>query len=137
MFRLVILVFLLPQGLFAYGHECLFNETDTTQKDGQCVWKEECLSESKDSCNDHRYVCCPWWYIERRTISCGDSSMGDDIRNATPVLPIRQYRWLGSLEYENATDSLGICAGSVISELYVITAAHCLVGDILQKFGQV
>lgn len=57
---------------------------------------------------------------------------GSNIR----ILP-NEYTWVTSLEYNNDKNSRGICAGSVISSLYVISAAQCMVGRVVELYGEV
>lgn len=51
---------------------------------------------------------------------------------------ISQYPWTALLEYrKNGTTSGYHCGGSLISEGYILTAAHCLIGDHRSNFGEV
>lgn len=45
-----------------------------------------------------------------------------------------EYSWLASLQYGN-NGSYGVCGGSVINSWYVLTAAHCVSGEYVAKYG--
>ncbi|KAH8409865.1 hypothetical protein KR222_011269, partial [Zaprionus bogoriensis] len=60
----------------------------------------------------------------------------DQIAGGNTVQP-DEYSWVASLEYNNNLTSFGICAGSVINSLYVLTAAHCVTGQVSERYGNV
>lgn len=69
--------------------------------------------------------------VESVTLGCG----------YTPKIPSAgygchndEYPWMVSLEYKN-NDSLGVCSGSVISPWYVLTAVHCVTGELPDRLG--
>lgn len=142
MCRLIIIVLLLLQVLSAFGTRCVIDRSTSTF--GTCVKKEDCLTENISSCGSSGLYCCPTNSIEtsirhkRSSNNCGYtplygiSAIVYDFR-----IPPDEYSWITSLEYNNDTNSRGICAGSVISSLYVITAARCLVGNVVQLHGEV
>lgn len=45
-----------------------------------------------------------------------------------------EFSWVASLQYGHKS-TYGICAGSVINSLYVLTAAHCVAGKRVEKLG--
>lgn len=45
-----------------------------------------------------------------------------------------EYSWLASLRYGDGKE-FGICAGSVIHKLFVLTAAHCVEGNLPDQHG--
>lgn len=69
----------------------------------------------------------------RRLDNCGWTPMlaTTQIINGHIAQP-QEFSWMASLEYRD----LGYgCAGSVISSLYVLTAAHCVTGEEVNKYG--
>lgn len=69
----------------------------------------------------------------RRLDNCGWTPMPatTQIINGHIVQP-QEFSWMASLEYRD----LGYgCGGSVISSLYVLTAAHCVTGEEVNKYG--
>lgn len=66
---------------------------------------------------------------------CGGTPMfpKGQILNGFTVQP-EEFSWLASLQYGQG-DTFGVCGGSVINSLYVLTAAHCVTGETVQKYG--
>uniref|UniRef100_A0A1I8PAU9 Peptidase S1 domain-containing protein n=1 Tax=Stomoxys calcitrans TaxID=35570 RepID=A0A1I8PAU9_STOCA len=47
------------------------------------------------------------------------------------------FTWLANLEYKTDDGDLEVaCAGNIINKRYILTAAHCVTGEILIKKGQ-
>ncbi|KAL7728084.1 hypothetical protein ACLKA6_002231 [Drosophila palustris] len=46
-----------------------------------------------------------------------------------------EFSWLASLEYALREGISGICGGTVINSLYVLTAAHCVIGRRVEEVG--
>lgn len=49
------------------------------------------------------------------------------IVNGTVVLDAARYPWIVALAYKQGNDLIQYCAGSVVSEHWIVTAAHCQV----------
>ncbi|XP_019541656.3 CLIP domain-containing serine protease B8 [Aedes albopictus] len=65
-------------------------------------------------------------------IPCGTSDFSE-IPHNDKWANIDEYPWMAQLIYENATHP--VCEGALISNSFVVTAAHCLAGSMLQKVG--
>lgn len=156
MCRQVILVLLvILELLSAFGDKCLVNRSPKVLgkcvKKEDC-WSETIY---KCSQGNGLYCCPPINYrppidyrifAENEPMTEDPPSIDNELPNLRPLIldcgetpsypinnivggkpiPPDEYSWIASLEYNNLRDSLGICSGSVISSLFVITAAHCL-----------
>ncbi|XP_062704201.1 CLIP domain-containing serine protease B8-like [Aedes albopictus] len=66
---------------------------------------------------------------------CGMSEF-EEKRFSGHFAPIDEYTWMALLMYEKtAYDFTSVCEGALISKSFVITAAHCLTGSMLQEMG--
>lgn len=80
-------------------------------------------------------VCCP--ADSKPTTSllprhCGDGSTNNRIHGGEEA-PLGAYPWMAVMGYkENGFDNIEyLCAGSVINERYILTAAHCVTPQLL------
>lgn len=144
MFRLVLLAVLLLQAVSVFGIKCHINGTVK----GHCMKNGTCWTNTTTKCGRTRRVCCPLAIPSIVTRinpenpkfpeKCGgipDFSVGH-ITGGKTIEP-NVYSWVASLEYNSSDDSLGICAGSVINSLYVLTAAHCVSKNSAARYGNV
>ncbi|XP_034488883.1 CLIP domain-containing serine protease 2-like [Drosophila innubila] len=51
------------------------------------------------------------------------------------VIEPDEFSWLVSLEYALSGGTSAICAGAIINSLYVLTAAHCVIGNSIREMG--
>ncbi|XP_073819989.1 serine protease 7 [Musca autumnalis] len=66
---------------------------------------------------------------------CGPQSIGNKIYNGNDT-NIDEYPWMALLEYRTKKGGLILnCGGSLINKRYVITAAHCVKGEIETEVG--
>ncbi|KAJ6640940.1 Serine protease 7 [Pseudolycoriella hygida] len=69
--------------------------------------------------------------------SCGVESFGEKVYGGRSTA-LDEFPWMALLEYSKPNGlvrSLS-CGGVLINQRYVLTAAHCLVGEIERKIGQ-
>ncbi|XP_055697810.1 CLIP domain-containing serine protease B10-like [Phlebotomus papatasi] len=67
---------------------------------------------------------------------CGYERLGKRIIGGT-VSNIKESPWMALLEYERKNGTwIHACGGFLISNRYIITAAHCVVGEKLDKLGK-
>lgn len=144
--RTALFVLLLAQVLFAHAQKCISKGTSF----GICLPQKMCLEQSPqtlEKCGKPGRFCCPLtndidWSTNHTSLElpkfptdCG----------TTPMYPIHQivggyviqpdeYSWMTSLQYGNG-ETFGKCGGSVINSLYVLTAAHCVIGEAVDNMG--
>lgn len=71
--------------------------------------------------------------------NCGHTALNDRILGGEDAA-LDDYPWMALLEYKKAGNFNGerrklSCGGALINPRYVLTAAHCLVGEIESKVG--
>ncbi|XP_068244024.1 phenoloxidase-activating factor 1-like [Palaemon carinicauda] len=84
-------------------------------------------------------VCCPQPKTMRESLlprNCGQGPSGRRIAGGNITSP-GDYPWMAVFGYKNiSTDNIEyLCAGSVINDRYILTAAHCVSGMPLEVIG--
>lgn len=91
-------------------------------------------------CGHNGLSCCP--YLKSYELQsykypqdCGVTPYRNNgfVVGGKEILP-DEFSWMASLEYKNRPNDVGACAGSVINFRYVLTAAHCVVGEQIDLY---
>lgn len=144
--RIALFVFLVVQAIFVDAQKCIPHGTSF----GICLPQKMCVDQTPSSlekCGKSGWYCCPL------TSEIDWSTNGSSVElhkfptdcGTTPMYPIKhivggyiiqpvEYSWMTSLQYGNG-ETFGKCGGSVINSLYVITAAHCVIGEAVDNMG--
>ncbi|CAH0558766.1 unnamed protein product [Brassicogethes aeneus] len=66
---------------------------------------------------------------------CGISVNGNERITGGKSTELGEYPWMAVLLYEGQNGLINGCGGSLITDRYVLTAAHCLHKDILRRYN--
>ncbi|XP_065081646.1 CLIP domain-containing serine protease B15-like isoform X1 [Ochlerotatus camptorhynchus] len=115
-----------------------------------CKFSTEILRKNDFTAADQRYLesfrcgklpgsgevltCCPRLHSED---NCGQLTMHDNILGGEETEP-EEFPWMAMLGYKDNTGRIMYgCAGTLINERYVVTAAHCIINSRVQKLVEV
>uniref|UniRef100_A0A1Y1N4B7 Peptidase S1 domain-containing protein n=1 Tax=Photinus pyralis TaxID=7054 RepID=A0A1Y1N4B7_PHOPY len=129
---------------------------------GKCVDLKQCpelqrhhlasrisLNTSKDQC-DYFKVCCPTTSTHFKNskrikksvrisqndhVQCGIQYPGNRIFGGT-ITDLHEFPWMALLIYQTEKGPGLACGGVLISQKYVLTAAHCVTGPSMRKVGK-
>lgn len=106
------------------------------------------ISQCSSGIGKFPYVCCNPYDSFRPTASnglgnklpntdeCGHFSVHSRIYSGNNT-DIDEFSWMALLEYRSATGVKSIrCAGFLINNRYILTAAHCITNEVEEKFGK-
>ncbi|XP_075986219.1 phenoloxidase-activating enzyme-like isoform X2 [Anticarsia gemmatalis] len=85
------------------------------------------IEESKDRVNPESNL-----LPDPKTEACGvDANVGGDRIIGGAPAAVDQYPWMAIIEYVTQRTPQLLCGGALISTRYVLTAAHCVTGEVL------
>ncbi|XP_055324477.1 serine protease 7 [Sitodiplosis mosellana] len=118
-----------------YPHVCctLFNNFEQPEQPNPSNWQSN-RPQSYGSSSGRRRGS---GQILPGTGTCGLTSLSQRIYGGDDTL-LDDYPWMALLEYRNRNrrERKLSCGGSLINSRYVLTAAHCLVGEIEKRVGE-
>ncbi|XP_068233926.1 trypsin-1-like isoform X2 [Palaemon carinicauda] len=79
----------------------------------------------REGCSGKKCSCC----FTDRKCSCGKAIDSTRIVGGQRVKPKNKYPWMVGIQVQTVVDDIFICGGTIISNLYILTAAHCLFND--------
>lgn len=132
--------------LLAFIHVYQAHSLKCTTRNGDqgfCKSQEECsqywrLPPNPTKCGRTGLLCCPTAVSEVEPLFptyCGNTKIysTDQIAGGDNIQP-DVYSWMASFQYGNG-GTFGHCSGSVVNARYVLTAAHCVVGETVKTNG--
>ncbi|XP_055849083.1 serine protease 7-like [Episyrphus balteatus] len=120
----------------------LISKTPLSDADKQFAKQSQC----ENGIGSLPHVCCP---TEEPSVNNGEGNILPSVPQCGKVSPgnrilngihpsLDEFPWLALLEHsdiQNDNRSVFYCVGSLINSRYVLTAAHCITGAILQRVG--
>ncbi|XP_068233925.1 clotting factor G beta subunit-like isoform X1 [Palaemon carinicauda] len=77
----------------------------------------------REGCSGKKCSCC----FTDRKCSCGKAIDSTRIVGGQRVKPKNKYPWMVGIQVPKLLKDVYVCGGAIINDLYVVTAAHCLI----------
>ncbi|XP_034116585.2 phenoloxidase-activating factor 1-like [Drosophila albomicans] len=144
--QIILFVILLWQVMSTNCRQCTSSESCVLLLDcPELMLGTKAMRESSE-CNEPFKYCCPTFVKTRITESAEEEDKFPKDCGSTPwyesdrvvggrVIEPDEFSWLVSLEYADYEAPAGVCAGSIVNSLYVVTAAHCVSDRMVDYFG--